>query len=128
MIGQPPVISFRIIHGSYAISIVVTERRSTADERAIYYSLDLETVSTLYQAAGGKLSIPVLQVCFQMGYRSQMCPSLASLDNGCLLCTENSARSNGRGTLRHLSRGGLEVSKVAAKCPNAGASIRAQVL
>src|SRR5450631_2365239 len=34
---------------------LVAERRSSADERSVYYSLDLERVQALYQAAGTAL-------------------------------------------------------------------------
>src|SRR5437773_730613 len=34
---------------------IVTERRNSADERSIYYSLNVETISTLYRAGGAAL-------------------------------------------------------------------------
>src|SRR5215471_15681542 len=34
---------------------LVREHRSTADERSVYYSLDLDTVRSLYQSAGEAL-------------------------------------------------------------------------
>ena len=40
---------------------LVTERRSTADGRDIYYSLDIDTLRTLYFAAGDSLN-PALNV------------------------------------------------------------------
>ena len=39
---------------------LVTERRSTADGRDIYYSLDVNTLRTLYFAAGDSLN-PVIE-------------------------------------------------------------------
>jgi DNA-binding transcriptional ArsR family regulator len=51
LLGQPQnLVSYHLrkLHEQH----LVTEHRSTADERSIYYSLDLDTVRSLYQQAG----------------------------------------------------------------------------
>jgi protein-tyrosine-phosphatase len=82
---------------------LVRERRSSADGRDVYYSLDLEKLGMLFVEAGRSIH-----------------PGLVG-DTGALeergiqpmrvlfLCTRNSARSQmAEGLLRHLSRGRIE--------------------
>ena len=54
---------------------LVTERRSTADGRDIYYSLDVNTLRALYFAAGDSLN-PVLQMWIVLCKRQfHICPA-----------------------------------------------------
>ncbi len=68
---------------------LVHERRSSADGRDVYYSLDLERLHTLYQQGGQQLH-PIL------GNAMTSTPTGAPHDNPLrvlFLCTHNSARS-----------------------------------
>jgi len=85
-------------------SRLVTTRRSEADRRDIYYSLDLEYLSRLYRSAGAAIH-PTL-----VGPRDNDSP-LASKPRVLFVCTHNSARSQmAEGLMRHLSDGQVDVS------------------
>ena len=88
---------------------VVTERRSTADGRDIYYSLDVNTLRTLYFAAADSLN-PVLNTTDIDSALQEAISHLPTKKVRVLfLCTHNSARSQmAEGILRHLSGDQIE--------------------
>ncbi|HYU71369.1 MAG TPA: ArsR family transcriptional regulator [Ktedonobacteraceae bacterium] len=86
---------------------LVTERRSAADERTIYYRLNLDTFRSLYFSSADALH-PAFD---QTGVvQQEMISSLPHKSVRVLfLCTHNSARSQmAEGILRHLSNGRIE--------------------
>jgi ArsR family transcriptional regulator, arsenate/arsenite/antimonite-responsive transcriptional repressor / arsenate reductase (thioredoxin) len=86
---------------------LVGERRSTADERSIYYSLNMDVLRTRYFSSADALH-PALGTT--VSTQQEKTPPLPQPSARVLfLCTHNSARSQiAEGILRHLGEGKIE--------------------
>ncbi len=93
---------------------VVTDRRSTADSRDIYYSLDVNMLRTLYLAAADSLN-PALNTT-DTDLREALSHLPTKKVRVLFLCTHNSARSQmAEGIMRHLGGGQIEVQSAGSR-------------
>jgi len=108
-VGQPlNLVSYHLKH--LRDQQVVTVRRSDADGRDMYYSLDVDRLQSLYRAAGAALH-PTL-ASEPIRHTAPLPAQVRVL----FLCTQNSARSQmAEGLLRHLGGGQIEVASAGSQ-------------
>ena len=94
---------------------LLTERRSSADGRDIYYSLDLARLETSIGGMASSLN-PALRVVTGAKEDEERSAKSIPLARVLFLCTANSARSQmAEALLRDLSRGTIEVQSAGSR-------------